>query len=145
MLKKFARHESTGEVIPDDVCEAIKLNSTFGNALSWYRQAFLASAAFALFVEPLPEGRLARSVKEIWASEEAKWSCFPPGPGSFPLSFGHLAGSMYGPRYYAYLYSTIISRDLLSAFEAGEGLMDLAVADRLKKTILGKGGQKAGG
>ncbi len=80
----------------------------------------------------------------VWKEEEEAWSLFPAMPGCFALSFGHLASPGYGPRYYAYLFSRIIACDVLSAFEEGAGLMDLAVAQRLKEKILSQGGQKDG-
>ncbi len=144
ILRSFAKNDVTGEIIPDKVCKAIKLNSTFGNALGWYRQANFAAGALAYFTEPLVEGKLTRSVGDIWMEQAAEWAMFPPTEtdSTFPLSFGHL--SSYGPSYYGYLHSMIISQDILSAFKAGEGLMDLAVAQRLKETIMAQGSQKDG-
>lgn len=56
------------------------------------------------------------------------------------LSFTQLDG-YYSSAYYAYLWSLVIARDLLTPFQQ-HGLMDPATARRYRDTVLEPGGSK---
>ena len=57
----------------------------------------------------------------------------------FPAGFGHLLGG-YAAGYYGYMWSQVIALDMLSAFDGK--LMNPAVGQRYRQTILASGGQR---
>ena len=56
-----------------------------------------------------------------------------------PASFGHLLGG-YAAGYYGYMWSQVLALDMLSAFDGK--LMNPAVGQRYRETILASGGQR---
>jgi thimet oligopeptidase len=57
----------------------------------------------------------------------------------FPARFGHLLGG-YAAGYYGYMWSQVLALDMLSAFDGK--LMNPAVGQRYRQTILTSGGQR---
>jgi len=57
----------------------------------------------------------------------------------FPAGFGHLLGG-YAAGYYGYMWSQVLALDMLSAFDGK--LMNPAVGQRYRQTILAAGGQR---
>jgi thimet oligopeptidase len=57
----------------------------------------------------------------------------------FPAGFGHLLGG-YAAGYYGYMWSQVIALDMLTAFDGK--LMNPAVGQRYRQTILASGGQR---
>ena len=57
----------------------------------------------------------------------------------FNLNFGHLDG--YSAMYYTYMWSKVISKDILSPFKKA-GMTNEAVAKKYRDTILKPGGKK---
>ena len=65
-----------------------------------------------------------------------------PGRTSTPR-FGHLADERYGSGYYAYLWSLVISKDLLSAFDPAD-IQAREPARRYRDVVLAAGGSRDG-
>ena len=57
----------------------------------------------------------------------------------FPAGFGHLLGG-YAAGYYGYMWSQVLALDMLTAFDGK--LMNPAVGQRYRETILSSGGQR---
>jgi thimet oligopeptidase len=54
-------------------------------------------------------------------------------------SFGHLMG--YSAAYYTYMWSLVIAKDMLSAFD-GKSLMDTKITYSYRDKVIGAGGTK---
>jgi thimet oligopeptidase len=71
---------------------------------------------------------------------QAKYTPFAYVPGTrFHAGFGHLVG--YSAMYYTYMWSLVIAKDMLSAFDA-RGLMDPATTRKYRDAVLAAGGTK---
>ena len=135
-LGSFARHYQTGEPIPAQLVEQLRRADGFGRGMRVRQQAVLAR--FSLSVhdrdpENLDLGALLRRIRNEYLP-------VPEAPGAhMETSFTHLGG--YDARYYTYLWSEVIEKDLFAAFERA-GLADPSIARNYREAILVPGGAR---
>ncbi|MCW5802901.1 MAG: Zn-dependent oligopeptidase [Deltaproteobacteria bacterium] len=135
-LSRFAKHHQTGEVIPKDLVAKMRRAEKFGLGLQTLQQMFYAALSLEFHrVDPAKLDQIA-TVKRL----QAKYTPFPYVEGTkFHASFGHLVG--YSSMYYTYMWSLVIAKDLLTAFE-GPGLLATATTHKYRDAILAAGGTK---
>lgn len=132
VLRSFTA-DASGEPIPAELVERMRVADAFGRALEVRRQLGHATVSYRLHVDR--PGDLQAETERLYATT----SPVQPLPGLHPYAgFGHLTG--YGACYYTYQWSLVIARDLLSAFDAG--LMDDETARRYRQEILEPGGSR---
>ena len=106
----------------------------FGKGYDARTQMFYAAMSYYFHVEQ--PGDLTARTREL----QARYSLFPYIEGThMPCSFGHLEG--YGPGYYTYMWSLVIAKDMLSAFDRDD-LFDPEVAARYRDEVLAPGGSR---
>lgn len=122
--------------IPTQLVAKMRSADEFGKGIDSRRQMMLASLSLQYYLrdpasfEPL----------DLLKSMQAKYSDFPYMDNTYMhLSFGHLHD--YSAMYYTYMWSKVIAKDFLSAFEKN-GLMDKKQAKRYQELILQAGGSK---
>jgi len=136
-LRLFARHVDTGEPLPEDTITLMRRADAFGKGL-WLRQQ-LFYAAVSLQLHTLDPAGLDTTTQVKGLQE--RYLPFRPMDGTYAhLSFTQLDG-YYSSAYYAYLWSLVIARDLLTPFH-NQGLMDPATARRYWHSVLGPGGSR---
>jgi thimet oligopeptidase len=135
-LSRFAKHHKTGEVIPKDLVAKMRRAEKFGLGLSTLQQMFYAALSLEFHrADPAKLDQLA-TVKRL----QAKYTPFGYVDGTrFHTSFGHLVG--YSSMYYTYMWSLVIAKDLLTAFEK-PGLLATATTFKYRDAILAAGGTK---
>lgn len=139
MLKLYAKHYRSGEVIPSSLAERIKKSRTFGEgfATTEYMAATLLDMDWHTLNEP----------KEVDANafEKAsldKWGLIPEIPPRYRTPyFNHIfgGGSGYSAGYYAYIWSAVLDSDAFQAFKEKGNLFDPQTALAFRKKILEKG------
>jgi Zn-dependent oligopeptidase len=136
-LARFARHHATGEVIPAELVADMRKADRFGLGTQTVQQMFYAALSLGFHTAADPAGLdLLGELRRL----QAKYTPFAHVEGTrFHAGFGHLVG--YSAMYYTYMWSLVIARDMLSAFEDG-GLMDAATTRRYRDTVLAPGGTK---
>lgn len=112
ILRKFARHYQSGEVIPEELLESYQKSSAFGRAPDVGGMASGGYIALQLYTYA-PEDK---SIDDIMQEGMRKF-----GNLSIPEDF-HLASGWHhlyhmGPRFYTYLFSGILARDLMTGFD----------------------------
>jgi thimet oligopeptidase len=133
VLATFARR-SDGTVIPADLVARMRAANDFGKAYLARTQTFYASVSYHFHTQ-VPD-----DLDAATAALQKKYDLFPFVDGThFQASFGHLNG--YGSAYYTYLWSLVIAKDLLSAFDPSD-MFDAEVARRYRDTILAEGGRR---
>ena len=131
VLARFAKN-SAGEPIPAEVVAKMKAGEEFGKGYLARTQMFYAAMSYYFHVERPAD--ITAKTKEL----QARYSLFPYIDGThMPASFGHLHG--YATGYYTYMWSLVIAKDLLSAFDADD-LLNREVATRYRDEILVPGG-----
>ena len=136
-LDRFAKQYRTGEKIPADLVERIKVSENFMAGYISIRQLSFGylDMAWHTFEEPF-EG-------DIKQFEEAAWKktqLFPKIEGTcMSTQFGHLFGGGYAAGYYGYKWAEVLDADAFSLFKE-KGLFNKEVATSFRENILEKGG-----
>jgi thimet oligopeptidase len=138
VLRRFAKHVETGQVIPEALVRKLRDARDFGRGTFVQRQLMLSAISLRLHDRD-PRGL--DTTKVVFdASTEFSPIVMPEGT-AMQASFGHLEG--YTALYYTYMWSLVIAKDMHSAF--ANGLMDLQQAKRYRDLVLAPGGTKPAG
>lgn len=148
VLKNFARHYQTGEVIPDDLLNksiaASKFNQGFDTLeylssalldLSWHSMSFDDAAKLA------SSGPAASSTFEQETLKKLGVNFHPVPPRYKSPYFAHVWSGGYSSGYYAYLWSEVLAADAFDYIKAHGGLTR-ENGQAYKKAILSKGGTR---
>jgi len=133
VLRTFATDES-GEPIPEGLVAKMRAGEDFGKGCFARTQMFYAALSYRLHQEPVPD--ITAFVKQL----QATYDLYAQVEGThFHTSFGHLGG--YSSAYYTYMWSLVIAKDLLSAFDR-QDLFAEGTARRYRDLVLAAGGSK---
>ena len=136
VMRRYARHYETGEVIPDELIERIQNARLFnqGFATVEYLAASLLDLAWHSITEPVTETAdefEARVMQEIGAMPEIVSRYRSP-------YFAHIFAGGYSAGYYSYIWSEVMDADTYEAFKES-GIFDQGVAGSFRDHILSKG------
>ncbi|MFT4031173.1 MAG: M3 family metallopeptidase [Siphonobacter sp.] len=138
MLKLYAKHYQTGEVIPVDLVEKLKKSSLFnqGFATTEYLAASLLDMAYhTLAPGQTPTDILAfekKAMDQIGLIEQ-----IPPRYRS--TYFQHIFAGGYSAGYYSYIWSAVLDADAFEVFKQ-KGLFDQKSAQSFRTNVLERGG-----
>lgn len=137
VLKMFAKHYQTGDVIPEQMIEKMKATGTFnqGFATTEYLAASILDMMYHNIEQPL-EGDVASY--EINMMEQAGLidAIIPRYRSTY---FNHVFSGGYSAGYYSYIWSEVLDSDAFEAFKA-TSLFDQNNATSFRKNILERGG-----
>jgi peptidyl-dipeptidase Dcp len=144
VLRRFARHDRTGEPMPEDLLKRMLAARTFdqGFATVEYTASALVDLAFHLAPEPEkidPAAFEADVLARIGMPDEIGMRHRSP-------HFLHVfAGGGYASGYYSYMWSEVMDADAFEAFKEAGDVFDPATAARLRDDILAAGGSREPG
>lgn len=129
-LRTYARHQTTGEPIPETLLKRLLDARTFNQGFATVEYTSAALLDLAFHTQPLPGGDVeafeSRVLDDIGMPSEI-------GVRHRPVHFQHLfAGSGYAAGYYAYLWAEVLDADGFAAFEEAGDPFEPALAARLK-------------
>jgi len=138
ILRSFAKHYQTNEVLPLDLIDRMNQASAFGRAGWVQSQLFYSTYSLDL------HDRAPDSI-DLDALLRADYTRFYPYPfldgNRFYAAFTHLMG--YTSNYYTYVLDKVIAIDFFSQFDK-KNLLEGEAAMRYRKTVLEPGGSKPG-
>lgn len=136
VLKLYARHYKTGEVIPDSLIEKIERSSKFNQGFA--TTEFLAAAILDMRLHELTD----YSNFDVRAFEkELATEIGLPAEICYryrSTHFTHIFSNDYCAGYYSYLWAEVLDADAFDAF-VEHGIFDKATADAFRTNILEKG------
>lgn len=137
VLKIFARHYKTGEVIPDALIEKIKKSGTYGQgfATAEYLAASILDMDFHTLTE-IPETPIAAFEASSMNKINLPSSIIPRYRSTY---FNHIFSGGYSSGYYSYIWSEVLDSDAFEAFRE-KGLFDKTTAASFRRNVLEKGG-----
>jgi thimet oligopeptidase len=136
VLERFAKHHTTGAVIPVELVDRMKKADEFGVGFTTQYQMYYAAMVLSFY--RIPPDKLDMAVENKRLME--KYTPFEHVEGTNRhLQFGHLAG--YPASYYTYMWSLVLAKDLFSPFEK-HGLLDKEWTLRYRDKVLAPGGSK---
>ncbi|MGB9836398.1 MAG: M3 family metallopeptidase [Candidatus Saccharicenans sp.] len=137
LLKKYARHYQTGEVIPDTLIQKINNSSLFnqGFASTEYLAASLLDLYWhkTIFPDEIDVDQFERETMKKLGLDVA---IVPRYRSTY---FQHIFSGGYSAGYYVYIWAEVLDSDAFEAFKE-KSLFDRATALRFRKEILEKYG-----
>lgn len=137
VLKMYAKHYKTGEVIPDELIEKLQKAATFdqGFATVEYLAASYLDMDYHSLTEPLNQNVVP------FEEESMKKIGLPTAiiPRYRSTYFNHIFSGGYSAGYYSYIWSGVLDTDAFEAFKS-TSLFDEKTARSFKMNILERGG-----
>ncbi len=138
VLKLFARHYETGELIPDEYIRKIKDSSNFMAGLGNIRQLGLGTIDMK-WHSKAPDNE---SIEEFEAKNDTGAAVYPKVEGiSVSTAFSHIFSGGYSAGYYSYKWSEVLDADAFELFKE-KGIFNKEVAESFRDNILSKGGSE---
>lgn len=135
LLKIFATHYQTGEVLPAALLQKLQKSQRFQAALFALRQINFAYLDLAWFTTTDD----IKSVAEFEKAATANTAIMPVVDGTnISSSFGHIFGGGYASGYYSYKWAEALDADAFEYFKE-KGIFDSETAKRYEE-LLSKGG-----
>ncbi len=145
VMQTFALHYETNEPMPaeliDRIAESAAFNTGFRN-VEFIASAFL-DMEYHTLKEPFDKDEWTNVASIIDARTIEKYGIIPEinfRHGS--THFNHIFAGGYSAGYYSYLWSGLLDADVYEAFVETGDLFDPETAQRLRETILERGGTK---
>lgn len=136
VLKLYAKHYKTGEIIPDSLIEKMKKSRTFNQG--FITTEFVAAGIMDMRWHEVTEEQdfdvrafEANAVKEMGLIDEIALRYRSP-------YFAHIFDGGYAVGYYGYLWAEVLDADAFDAFEKN-GIFDAQTAQAFRSNILEKG------
>lgn len=135
-LDGFARHDVTGEPIPQNLVDKIVQSSQYGAAYACLRQLGFGFTDMAWHTIESPVEDVVGFERKALESV----SMFDDVDGCiFSSQFSHIFSGGYAAGYYSYKWAEVLDADAFSLF-LKNGLFDKATADSFRRNVLMKGG-----
>lgn len=137
VLKVYAKHYRTGEVIPRQLVEKIKKSKRFNEGFKSVE--YLAASFLDMDWHTLREAE-ALDVDKFETASLNKIGLIPEIISRYRSTyFNHIFSSGYSAGYYSYIWAEVIDADAFEAFKEN-GLFDQKTAKAFLEHILSKGG-----
>ena len=137
LLKEYARHYETGEIIPDELVAKIEAAGTFN-------QGFMTTELTAASILDL-KWHMLESMEGIDAMEFEAEACRQMGlideiiPRYRSTYFAHIFSGGYSAGYYSYLWAEVLDKDAFELFKQ-KGIFDKETAMSFRRNVLEMGG-----
>lgn len=142
VMKTYAKHYKTGEVIPQELIEKIQKSALFnqGFATVEYLGASLLDMDYSTVVE---QGKIdVPSFEKV--SLERYGSMKEIAPRYRSTYFQHIFSGGYSSGYYSYIWAEVLDSDAFDAFVQSGDVFNRELAQRFREELLSKGGTADG-
>lgn len=140
ILKLFAKHYETKEVLDDEAINRIIKAKNFQSSLSLVRQIEFALFDFKLYQKLY---KTEEEVQEVLDNVRKEFAAItPPSYNKFQNGFSHIFAGGYSAGYYSYKWAEVLSADAFYMFIDSGNVFNEELAVKYKDTILSKGGSK---
>jgi peptidyl-dipeptidase Dcp len=138
VLKLFAKHYETGEVIPDALLEKKKKAGLFDQGFA--TGEYLAASLLDMQYHLLPKGSKIEDIEAFESKAMTDIGLIDAIPPRYKSTyFQHIFAGGYSAGYYSYIWSAVLDADAFEVFKQ-KGFFDPASATSFRKNILEKGG-----
>lgn len=139
VLRVYAKHYQTGEVIPDELIEKMEKAGKFN--IGFITVEYLAASSLDMEYHSLTEP-VEINVGEFEKSAMEKYGLISEIiPRYRSTYFSHIIGG-YSAGYYSYIWCEQLDADAFKAFKETGDIFNREVADRFEKEILARKGSK---
>jgi peptidyl-dipeptidase Dcp len=140
VLKVYAKHWQTGEIIPAEIVEKLDKTSKFNTGFITveYLAAALLDMEYHSITEPLN-----LDIRSFEKNTLDKYGLIPEiKPRYRSTYFNHIWSGGYAAGYYSYIWCEILDADAFHAFKETGNIFNKEVAAKFEKEILSKGGTR---
>ncbi len=142
VLREYAKHYETGEVLPDEFIDKLQASATFNQG--FITVEFIA-AAFLDMAGHLLEEPVEHEARAFENAEMARIGLIEEIiPRYRSTYYNHIFAGGYSAGYYSYLWAEVLDKDAFQAFVETGDLFDHETAQRLREEILSRGGTRPG-
>ncbi len=141
VLKLYAKHYKTGEVIPSEMVK--KMNAANGFDVGFRTVEYLAASFLDMDWHSLYEAPKEKTIEFENSSMKKIGLIDEIIPRYRSTYFAHIFSGGYSAGYYSYLWSEILDADAFEAFKETGDVLNPEVAKRYKK-LISSGGTKSG-
>jgi peptidyl-dipeptidase Dcp len=140
VLRVYAKHYQTGEVIPPEIVDKLDKASKFN--IGFTTTEFLAAALLDMEYHSIKD-TANLDIRDFENKAMEKWGLIPEiKPRYRSTYFNHIWAGGYSAGYYSYYWSEMLDADAYQAFKETGDIFNKEVASRFEKEILSKGGSK---
>ncbi len=140
VLKVYAKHYLTGEIIPQEIVDKLDKASKFnmGFITVEYLAASLLDMEYHALTEPAD-----LDIREFENKAMEKYGLMPEiKPRYRSTYFNHIWGGGYSAGYYSYIWCEVLDADAFRAFRETGDIFSREVASKFEKEILSRGGTR---
>ena len=136
MMKFYAKHYKTGEVIPKELVEKIDKSSKFNQG--FVTVEFLAASFLDMYYHSIKQ-ELTEPVNNFETNQLTKLGLIPEIVSRYRSTyFRHVFSGGYDAGYYSYIWAGVLDADAFEAFKE-KGIFDKKTADAFRMNVLEKG------
>lgn len=139
VLKLFAKHHESGEVLSDAMIEKLIRAKNFQSGMFMLRQIEFSLFDFELHSK-LHQGEEIQTLLDSIRERTALIK--PPAYNKFQNGFSHIFSGGYSAGYYSYKWAEVLSADAYYAI-VDEGIFGSELARRYKEIVLERGGSQS--
>lgn len=140
VLKVYAKHYQTGEIIPLEIVEKLEKSGKFNTGFQTveYLAASLLDMEYHSLKEPVDI-----DVREFEKKAMEKYGLIPEiKPRYRSTYFNHIWAGGYSAGYYGYIWCEILDADAFQAFKETGDIFNKEVAAKFENEILARGGTR---
>ena len=139
VLKSFATHYETGEVIPDDLIDKLLNASKFNQG--FINTEYLAASLLDMDWHSISAEQAQQLDANKFESESLKkYGLLDEiAPRYRTTYFAHIFSGGYSSGYYSYVHAAVLDSDAFEAFKEAGDVFDAELSSRLRETIYSKG------
>ena len=138
VLKLFAKHYKTGEVLDDEAINRLIKARNFQSSMATVRQIEFALFDFKLYQELYKnENEIQKLLDEV---REKFAVIIPPSYNKFQNGFSHIFAGGYSAGYYSYKWAEVLSADAFYMFIESGNIFNQELGLKYKECVLSKGG-----
>jgi len=136
VLKMFAKHHETGEILPDEMIEKLDGVRKFMSATALLRQLEFGTFDMLIHEDALTQQQVQQTLNKV---REKTSLIKVPEYNKFQNSFSHIFAGGYSAGYYSYKWAERLSCDAYSIF-LKTGVFDKKTGESFVENVLSKGG-----
>ena len=139
VLKVYAKHYQTGEVIPQELVDKIVKSSKYGQGFATVE--YLAASLLDMDYHTLKEQLPGMDIEAFEAEAMNKRGLIRQIPPRYRTTyFGHTMEGGYTAGYYSYIWAEVLDADAFEAYKETGDIFNLEVASKFRKYVLTPGG-----
>lgn len=139
MLKVYAKHYKTGEVIPQELIEKLDKSGKYGQGFATVE--YLAASLLDMDFHTLKSIPKNLNVMDFENKVLGKRGILKQIPSRYRSTyFNHTMGGGYTAGYYSYIWAEVLDCDAFGAYTESGDIFNQDIADKFRKYILTPGG-----